>query len=200
MFSGDLIPQLIAGVVVAVVVLLLAAWALGFLDPFEVDERITQPPGHEALDSMAEWSRSVSTAQAIRAMNNANAWDSQRDRIANAGINIQAAIGARAARDSRVLDYHFLDEDGDVDTKPPLNADQEAMLRKIDLVELQVVNQARLSDWRASRWIDKGDMAAVPLRPAWWHGLHGQSMPAFPVSLIGRGVDIPHPAQSEVLA
>lgn len=200
MFSGDLFSQpWFGGAVIAILVLLIAGWALSHFDPFDVEERIAKPVGHDALDSMAEWGCNASS-QALRRFNEsenarakermdaamhaaaARAVRSHCVRYANASIGIQAAITARAARDDRVLGFHILDEDGDVDTVPPLTADQEAMLRKIDLVELQVVTHDR---WR--------DLAGF--RP-----FVAASMPAFPVSLLDRGVSIPPAHCGEVLA
>lgn len=170
MFTEILQQPWFGAAVIIVICIVVGAYAMSFFDPLDVD--VSEPEGHSGQDSMLDWAG----YNASRMANDANALHSHGERIANAGIGIQAAIGARAARDSRVLGCHFLDEDGDVDTKPPLNADQDAMLRKIDMVELQVVTD--------ERWHDRGTPAC----------------PAFPVGLIGRGVDIPHPARSEVLA
>lgn len=201
MFSGDLLSQpWFGGAVVAILALLIAGWALSHFDPFDVEERVAQPAGHEALDSMAEWGSRSASSQALRRFNEAentrararldasmdraaNELRTQCERNANASIGIQAAITARAAREAHVLGFHILDEDGDVDTLPPLTADQEAMLRKIDLVELQVVTHDRWRDLEAR--FQGGVLAA---------------MPAFPLSLLGRGVSIPPAHCGEVLA
>lgn len=102
-----------------------------------------------------------------------------------ATARMQAAIAHSAAREGRILghepQYLILDEDGDVETKPPLTEAQERMLHKIDLVELQTVT--------FERWAELEEKFRSP-----------PSCPSFPVSLVGRGVSIPRAHTGEVLA
>lgn len=105
--------------------------------------------------------------------------------FSDAGEHMRSVIAHSADREARILghnlDYLLLDEDGDVDTRPPLTRQQERMLHKIDLVELQEVT--------FQRWADLEARFRQP-----------PSCPSFPVSLVGHGVSIPRPHNPEVLA
>lgn len=109
----------------------------------------------------------------------------QEDPAQEASERLQTTLAVAAHREACILgcepQYLILDEDGEVDTKPPLTAAQERMLHKIDLVELQTVT--------FGRWADLEEKFRNP-----------PSCPSFPVSLVGRGVSIPRAHTGEVLA
>lgn len=195
MFSEFTQNPWIIGTAIALACLVIAGIAMGHFDPFDVED--SRKVGHDAQDSVAEWAGRRDWGEVLKAQE--EEWskaitarfeairkthtDEMRtvcERIASANANIESAIRARVARDDRIMglkaDHLWIDEDGDVDTMPPLTADQSAMLRKIDMVELQVVT--------SHRWHDRGTPAC----------------PAFPIGLIGCGVEVPQPARGEVFA
>lgn len=134
-----------------------------------------------------------------------------RGHIFRAADGMRNAIQRDARREAAILglkpDILILNEDGDVDTVPPLSADREALLRKIDRVEQDMHRQLAFKGGapRCGELMHQAmDETAEHAVGGFWRSLQTQkdraerALHGFPVSLVGCGVSIPAAHQGEL--